>query len=862
MVSLFQKYNTVKIKILLFLIFLNTINLDSQTQLSGIINHYTPIKDISYCESKIKVQSSSNFQIEDRILIIQMKGAIIDESNNSSFGDILDIQSTGLFEIGEIIDIQGNDIFLKHLLLNEYQIEGLVQLISFPRFEQATVVDLLTAEEWNGATGGVLAFEVEQTLTLEDTISVSGLGFRGGQKAPITSDCNFLTFSNNYFYDTGNWRGAPKGEGIANFIQGKENGRGKQANGGGGGNDHNTGGGGGSNFGSGGLGGEQTTSLLSCNGLFPGSGGLALNSLNNRFFLGGGGGSGHNDNSGFGTSGSNGAGIILIIAKKIVGNNQSILANGETPVLNFGDGAGGGGAGGSVLLMAEDLEGGVMISAKGGNGGNISSDDDRCYGPGGGGGGGAIRYASNLNLQNYITSGGAAGENLIIASQCTGPSNGATSGGEGTEASFSDPIPMGTIEVIATEIIQQPVNQSKCVDEMAVFEILANGNFLQYQWQIDTGMGFEDLENGNSISGADSSVLVFSNLGLDLNNAQLQCVMSNNCDSLNSETVTLHVQSAPLADFVTSFDGLEVTYSNLSTNFDSVFWDFGDGNFSNDLSPIHDYDSEDNYLVILYIYSSCGSDTLSQNISLFVPPSPDFEADMVEGCAPITVQFSDLSIGNGITNWQWSFPGGLPNSSTEQNPTIGYLNPGIFPVSLWVMNQAGEIELEKEDYIHVEVFPDADFEFEINDLMVSFQNTSIGGLEFLWDFGDGNFSNEENPEHTYNVHDSYQVTLTVTSFSCGSTLEKTVLLMPDAVFSRGNIPAINIFPNPVRDMLFIKLENSAQEFSTNIFSNNGLVFRNLGTERSKIKTSNFSPGIYWIQLVGEDWTYVQKIIIK
>lgn len=53
------------------------------------------------------------------------------------------------------------------------------------------------------------------------------------------------------------------------------------------------------------------------------------------------------------------------------------------------------------------------------------------------------------------------------------------------------------------------------------------------------------------------------------------------------------------------------------------------------------------------------------------------------------IQFSDLSNGNPV-DWEWSFAGGTPNSSTEQNPVISYANEGSYDVSLTIKNAEGE----------------------------------------------------------------------------------------------------------------------------------------------------------------------------
>ena len=67
------------------------------------------------------------------------------------------------------------------------------------------------------------------------------------------------------------------------------------------------------------------------------------------------------------------------------------------------------------------------------------------------------------------------------------------------------------------------------------------------------------------------------------------------------------------------------------------------------------------------------------------PPlcSANFSPSSTQVCSGNTVTFSDLSY-NAPTTWNWSFPGGTPSSSSDQNPTVTYTTPGKYSVSLTV----------------------------------------------------------------------------------------------------------------------------------------------------------------------------------
>ncbi|PLX03332.1 MAG: glycosyl hydrolase, partial [Marinilabiliales bacterium] len=93
-------------------------------------------------------------------------------------------------------------------------------------------------------------------------------------------------------------------------------------------------------------------------------------------------------------------------------------------------------------------------------------------------------------------------------------------------------------------------------------------------------------------------------------------------------------------------------------------------------------------------------------------PEADFQANLTQIYEGDNVEFTDQST-NSPTEWQWSFSGGTPNSSTDQNPNVTYSSPGIYPVSLTASNDGGSSTITKEDYIEVLINPqqlNADFE--------------------------------------------------------------------------------------------------------------------------------------------------------
>ncbi|MCC7244924.1 MAG: SprB repeat-containing protein, partial [Saprospiraceae bacterium] len=416
-----------KILMTITTILLTSMVLQGQACISGIINRYTPVTNFGCDSSVVTVGSTLGFHVGDEVLLIQMQGAITSTVENATFGNILQNGGAGNYSFNRIKKIHGQEIHLTYQLSKPFNIAGKVQMIYVPEFDSVNVCDV-KCQEWNGTTGGVLVLDVKDKLVLQGSIDVSASGFRGGE----STDAGFSVYNQTkYVYDFDPAYSARKGEGIATPTLGKCCGRGKIANGGGGGNAHNAGGGGGGNGGNGGLGGlEYNNASVNINAS-PGTNGIGGLQLTNpdqtQAYMGGGGGAGHM-NDGVGTSGGQGAGIVIISAHTIQSNNAFIYADGQsvTSPSDSNDGHGGGGAGGTVMIDYVEISGNLYCNQRGGNGGDCFFHDiNQIIGPGGGGGGGQLLLSQPSTQIISDLSGGQNGK----ANQNS--SNGATPGESG-----------------------------------------------------------------------------------------------------------------------------------------------------------------------------------------------------------------------------------------------------------------------------------------------------------------------------------------------------------------------------------------------------------------------------------------------
>jgi PKD repeat protein len=254
----------------------------------------------------------------------------------------------------------------------------------------------------------------------------------------------------------------------------------------------------------------------------------------------------------------------------------------------------------------------------------------------------------------------------------------------------------------------------------------------------------------------------------------------------------------PLADFAAAPTAgcvpLAVSFSDQSMgDITSWNWDFGDGHFSTSQNPSHTYQTEGNYTVSLTIQGlgGSGAKTKVDYIAASAPPCADFTANIRNGAVPLTVAFTDLSIGNP-TSWSWDF-GDSIGASTEQNPTYTYNNAGKYTVSLAIAGPEGSDNKIKAGYINVFAPPVADFSANPQSgsapLAVAFTDLSTGNpTSWSWDFGDGiSASTQQNPTYTFSSGGAYSISLTVAnpegSDNKTSTDYITVYAPPVADFS-------------------------------------------------------------------------------
>jgi choice-of-anchor B domain-containing protein len=317
----------------------------------------------------------------------------------------------------------------------------------------------------------------------------------------------------------------------------------------------------------------------------------------------------------------------------------------------------------------------------------------------------------------------------------------------------------------------------------------------------------------------------------------------------------IKVRDLPLASFDANISGADASFTSTSTEADTYQWEFGDGNGSSLESPNHTYTAAGIYTVSLTVSNPCASHIFTQQIEIeAIPPTADFSTSGTSGCTPFTVEFTDQSAGVP-TSWLWTFPGGTPEVSTEQNPVVVYETPGTYGAILEISNSAGASEFSQSQLITVEATPTSDFDFMEDMGVVTFSNLSQYGNEYSWNFGDGNTSDEIAPVHTYVDNGDYDVTLSVTN-GCG-TVGFTTTISVSGITNVDELDQslyeLTASPNPFSEDLNIKyqIESSFKESNILIFNILGqqIDLISLNNKEGNINVlANQSSGIFFIRM--------------
>ena len=341
-----------------------------------------------------------------------------------------------------------------------------------------------------------------------------------------------------------------------------------------------------------------------------------------------------------------------------------------------------------------------------------------------------------------------------------------------------------------------------CAGDQVTFMNLTTGGANQYLWDFDLGNGFQNLNGNNKTRTYNNPGTYTITLVTNITGGTASCT--------DTAEVTIEVLPSPTAGINVSnasdCDTLDVTFTDASFLANTYFWDFGNGDTSSlQNPPAQTYTAPGNYTVTLQVSGNNGClNSTSTTVTVYQSPVVGITANNV--CEDVLASFVDASTsaaGDPIVSWNWDF-GDMTAGSTAQNPNHVYVDSGSYTVTLQV-NTANCFGIDSLP-VTVESRPTAAFTQDTisgcTPLVVSFNNTSTGANNYIWDFGDGNTSFAVNPTHTFVNNSVSDTTFTVsliaqTAFGCSDTVTSTVTVFFKPIASFTVDDSVGCGPMPV-----------------------------------------------------------------
>ncbi|MCD4735375.1 MAG: T9SS type A sorting domain-containing protein, partial [Bacteroidales bacterium] len=243
-----------------------------------------------------------------------------------------------------------------------------------------------------------------------------------------------------------------------------------------------------------------------------------------------------------------------------------------------------------------------------------------------------------------------------------------------------------------------------------------------------------------------------------------------------------------------------------------------------------------------------------------------FTSNTAEVCEGGEIEYFDSSFGN-IVSWDWTFEGGTPATSTEQDPVVTYNSAGTYDVTLIVSDGTNTNEITATDYVTVNALPNVTQE-PFEDVCVydpAFELT--GGLP-----AGGTYTGTAVTNNWFDPDVAGLGTHTITytysdNNGCENFVEEDIVVTACTGIEdlEENIPVL-IFPNPNKGSFNIKL-NLAEKVDFYIFNSlNELVYTEKGIDATgyngEINLAHLSKGIYYLKITGNKTSLFKKIIIQ
>lgn len=237
-----------------------------------------------------------------------------------------------------------------------------------------------------------------------------------------------------------------------------------------------------------------------------------------------------------------------------------------------------------------------------------------------------------------------------------------------------------------------------------------------------------------------------------------------------------------------------------------------------------------------------------------------FSASSRAICEQQTVTFQNL-VSPQATSVSWSFPGGVPTTSTDPSPTVSYATAGTYPVTLSAVNVNGNQTYTEQAYIDVSLpitFSVATVPYVQNTALGRAQVTVTGGtgpFRYSWD-GAPPVSNNL---HTLLNPGTHTVTVTNTR-GCSAT--QTFIILDVTGVTESETTDFTVYPNPTEATVYLTAGKAITSVRVTDISGKELSNKNVNSLNTEISLEGWASGVYLLHVSIGEHTYVRKVMKK
>ncbi len=196
------------------------------------------------------------------------------------------------------------------------------------------------------------------------------------------------------------------------------------------------------------------------------------------------------------------------------------------------------------------------------------------------------------------------------------------------------------------------------------------------------------------------------------------------------------------------------------------------------------------YTLTSYSLFDCPSITYQSFVKVYIKPVPTLTTNVTEECEKVKVNFSNTSNPNGL-NGIWDFGDGIRMNSIDPTISHAYLKSGLKDIKLVLSNPACKDSITYKGLININPNSKAIITADklttiVTDSKFTFTNSSLNSTDYIWDFGDDEYSNDSSNivKHSYlEIPGKYEVKLYASSNGkCPDSTFITIKITEDLIF--------------------------------------------------------------------------------